>query len=337
MVNPAFSGTPSWNLEKFSGFRSDTREAIFQGVFDLKFIVIISVLVLCLFFPGGDPHVWPSSDGRAQKVMAGTGESRSTVSITAPDDVIEEGNRLVKEAGCRGCHRIEGYGALHAPSLDWKGNRYRQGWLEQYIRNPYRMRPFLDLMMPDYTSSRAHRPLSAEEIDIIATYLSLLATRESAVRDESAEPLEERPCYSCHSEIYMKTWTPYRRTKIPEDVIKTIDSKPSLLLCLSCHILGDLGRKMLKPSRLSGYRMAPDLIHSVKKNRIEWIINYTGKVEHKGKKTGMPYLSLPDLVLNNIRKVFGILRDRVRSKGSDRLEVQEERYFIKPGGSDVSK
>lgn len=315
----------------------DIRYALYQGVFDLKCFVIITVLILSLSFLGGGLHGLLSSDEGIRKVMAGTGEPRSTVSITAPDDLIAEGSRLVKEAGCRGCHRIEGYGALHAPSLDWKGNRYREGWIEQYIRNPYRMRPFLDLMMPDYTSSKAHRPLSAEEIDVIATYLRLLASRESAVRDELAEPLEESTCYSCHSEIYMKTRTPYWRTNIPEDVIKTIDSKPSLLLCLSCHILGDIGRKKLKPTKLSGYRMAPDLIHSVKKNRIGWIINYTRKVEHKGKKDGMPYLSLPELVLNNIRKVFEILKDRVRSKGSDRLEVQEERYFIQPGGSEVSK
>ncbi len=261
--------------------------------------------------------------------MAGGQESASTTSIAAPDAVINGGRRLVKEAKCRGCHVIEGYGALHAPSLDWKGNRYMEGWLEQYIMRPYRMRPFVDSMMPDYTSSRAHRPLSAEEIGIIASYLRLLATSEVAIREEPKESFEESSCHSCHSKAYMKMWTPYKRTKIPGDVVRTIDSKPSLIMCLSCHILGELGRKTLRPSRQSSYRMAPDLIHSVKKNRLEWIIDYTRMKEHLKRKTGMPYLSLPDLVLNNIRNVLRILKGRARSKGLDRLEIPEERYLMK--------
>ncbi len=128
----------------------------------------------------------------------------------------------------------------------------------------------------------------------------------------------------------MEVWTPYKRTKIPEDVVRTINSKPSLILCMSCHILGQLGRKTLRISRHSIYRMAPDLIHSVKKNRLEWIIDYTRKKEHLQRKNGMPYLPLPDLVLENIKNVFVLLKGRVRSKGSDRLEILEERYLMRP-------
>lgn len=300
-------------------------------------VIIIFIFYICLSLLGGNFPERLFSYGGIRSAISWAEEPQPSVPTQDPDATIKEGRRLIREAGCRGCHVIEGYGASHAPSLDWKGKRYTEGWLKQYISNPYRMRPYIDSLMPDYTSSMAHRPLSEGEIDVIVSYFRLLATSGITDRGESTEPDEDGTCYSCHSEAYMKMWAPYKRTKIPEDVVKTIDSKPSLILCLSCHILGELGRKTLKPSKISSFRMAFDLIHSVKKNRIEWIIDYTRKKEHLNRKSGMPYLSLPTQVLENIRNVLTILKGRIRSKGPDRLEVVEEHYSMNQGERDVSK
>jgi len=83
--------------------------------------------------------------------------------------------------------------------------------------------------------------------------------------------------------------------------------------------------------------MAPDLIHSVKKGNIEWMIQYTEKKENLYPMAKMPNLSLPDHVLKNVREVFTILQERVDSRGPDRLDIIEERYRMGRGGKNVTR
>lgn len=90
----------------------------------------------------------------------------------------ENGRLLVAYYNCRGCHRVEDTGgdiAKHLerksfapPSLDGEGARVQTSWLVEFLQHPKRLRPWLQLQMPDFG-------LSDTEAAALADYFAALA------------------------------------------------------------------------------------------------------------------------------------------------------------------
>jgi len=72
----------------------------------------------------------------------------------------EEGERLIKEYNCLGCHALDGGGGvarasfgnpgLHPPDLTGEGSKVQLAWLFQFLKKPEVLRPWLTMQMPDF-------------------------------------------------------------------------------------------------------------------------------------------------------------------------------------------
>jgi len=103
--------------------------------------------------------------------------------------VLEDGRKLVAFYNCRGCHRIEGEGGYIArylerqtfapPTLDGEGARVQTSWLVRFLLQPIRLRPWLEIQMPDYG-------LSLAEAEALARYFAAVSGVEP--RDEPIPP-----------------------------------------------------------------------------------------------------------------------------------------------------
>ena len=95
-----------------------------------------------------------------------------------PATGLENGRLLVAYYNCRGCHRIEEAGgdiAKHLerknfapPNLDGEGARAQTSWLVEFLQHPKRLRPWLQLQMPDFGFSET-------EAVALADYFAALA------------------------------------------------------------------------------------------------------------------------------------------------------------------
>jgi cytochrome c2 len=61
---------------------------------------------------------------------------------------VEEGNRLIGQYSCRGCHVIGGAGMHLGPSLDGVGDRLRPGYIQAFLLDPHTIIP--GTPMPDF-------------------------------------------------------------------------------------------------------------------------------------------------------------------------------------------
>jgi mono/diheme cytochrome c family protein len=124
---------------------------------------------------------------------------------------LENGRVLVAYYNCRGCHRLEASGgdiATHLerksfapPNLDGEGARVQTSWLVEFLQHPKRLRPWLQLQMPDFG-------FSAADAAALADYFAALAhvpARDESV-DVSSAPTVARgqrrfthfKCLQCH-------------------------------------------------------------------------------------------------------------------------------------------
>ncbi len=82
----------------------------------------------------------------------------------------KEGERLVKEIGCLGCHSIGDFGVNHfAPNLSGLGSKTTADWIYTWLKNPKHYNP--ETQMP-------HLRLSNEEAADITRYLLTLKNEE---------------------------------------------------------------------------------------------------------------------------------------------------------------
>lgn len=104
---------------------------------------------------------------------------------------LDDGRLVVAYYNCRGCHRIEDTGGAIAthlerrsfapPNLDGEGARVQNSWLIDFLRHPKRLRPWLQLQMPDFG-------FTASEASALAAYFAALAHVPAA-----DEPLRQSP------------------------------------------------------------------------------------------------------------------------------------------------
>lgn len=53
-----------------------------------------------------------------------------------PNPLFGQGQRLLRELGCKGCHIIDGEGGTVGPELDGVGSRHKADWLFNHFKNP---------------------------------------------------------------------------------------------------------------------------------------------------------------------------------------------------------
>ena len=112
---------------------------------------------------GGHGGAMPMSGGHMEKGGHGGGHGAPT--IKGLSKIQAKGFRLVSDLHCNACHYIgtelehgEGHGGGHggvAPDLTYLGDKFRPGWLYEFIRKPHTIRPWLNIRMPDFRLSES--------------------------------------------------------------------------------------------------------------------------------------------------------------------------------------
>ena len=85
------------------------------------------------------------------------------IGASAPPPADGSAVQLIESLGCRGCHRIQGYGGSLAGDLTGVGSRMTMTEITEFLST--HPRPDERQLMPSYAT------LSSEEIDTLSTYL----------------------------------------------------------------------------------------------------------------------------------------------------------------------
>ena len=96
--------------------------------------------------------------------------STAAPSAGSTQPIAQGGRPHVFNQMCVACHSVEGRGGSVGPALDGVGDRFDEEYLGRWIRNPSSVRP--GTAMPQL-------PLSDEQIDQLATYLSTLRAEQA--------------------------------------------------------------------------------------------------------------------------------------------------------------
>ncbi len=134
-----------------------------------------------------------------------TRRERPPRKVEAPE---EKGARLVRELGCPNCHTI---GDIRprpiAPPLERAGEKFRRGWLIEFLKIPRRIRPLGHLPL-SYSRMPEFR-LSQEEAEALAAYLLARRKEEDGQRISGASAAKEAAegfqlllrhgCRACHA------------------------------------------------------------------------------------------------------------------------------------------
>lgn len=109
--------------------------------------------------------------------------------------------KLVSEYACFGCHTMNGRGRLIATDLTIEASKTQRGWLENYFKIPYSIRPILTERMPNLY-------LNDEEIKTIVEYMEKMLIVDSLERNVTMDDskiekgkglfYEKFGCQSCH-------------------------------------------------------------------------------------------------------------------------------------------
>ena len=93
--------------------------------------------------------------------------------LTAQEQVAEKGRWLAMEKNCIGCHNIDGWGGeiqtviteegMAPPALLNEGEKVQSDWLFQFLKAPGKIRPWLNVRMPNFR-------LSDEEANTLVEY-----------------------------------------------------------------------------------------------------------------------------------------------------------------------
>jgi mono/diheme cytochrome c family protein len=173
--------------------------------------------------------------------------------------VVDRGEALVRQWGCRACHQIGGRGGnvggafaedQSPPSLDGIGQRFQAQWLERYLQYPEDqiMRPWLTARMPSYEMS------PQERLDLVEYFLAL--DDVSAVH--SSPPAGGRQDLLVGSLVF------------------------EILQCDRCHLNGG------EDGGLEVQRLAPSYGLASRRLRPQWVVDWLLEPRRFRPSTSMP-------------------------------------------------
>jgi len=251
------------------------------------------------------------------------------VSLDKMSEQLETGRQLVKAARCRGCHRIEGFGATHAPSLTWKRFKYEPGWLENFLQAPYRMRPAMtDLMMLKYTSPNARPSLTEVEVDAVAEYLTQIAWTKTPADRFRSEPWSDYDCFNCHQRLYRENPLTFKPTQVPESIRQRLKDSPTYQLCSSCHAFGEFRSPVAPRQKDRRFIFAPDHLLSMEKLDIDYFIDFIRDPDYLQPGADMPKLGLHETQLEKIRDLVRTVKKAIND---EEVIPQHNHYLMEPG------
>jgi mono/diheme cytochrome c family protein len=307
-----FAGIPekSWLLVDFQ-LRSLVVEAGFAGDADVTGVVPCEDYETCVEERRKRLAEKPEEEAPAAPAGEGEVSEGGAASLEAVEDRLLAGRQLVKAARCRSCHKIEGFGADHAPSLTWRRAKYQPEWLADFLSAPYRMRPAMtNLMMLDYTSPNAVPHLQPEEVEVLADYLQQLSWLKSPAGRFRLEPWPSYNCYECHSRLYRQNPLAYVPTPVPQPWRGDFSSGPALRSCTACHTFGDAGPP---PEAVQAFPLAPDLLLAVQKLRTDYLMAYVRDPDYVQPGSAMPKLALTEKQFEELGNVVERLRQAINA------------------------
>ena len=222
---------------------------------------------------------------------------------------VEQGQHLVRQMNCQGCHVIEGDGgavvervadwlerfegrdaadaaALAAsfspPNLLGEGRKVRTDWLFAFFHEPSAIRPWLSIRMPSYG-------MSAEERNGLIAYFTAL--------DEADYPFAEAVEPDLTQEELEAALTMF---------------SPQYFNCTTCHIQGD----RFPPGTPD--RWAPNFALAAERLRPEWIIDWLADPQSLMPGTRMPAfypLGAPGILDSDTDHQLEVLRDYLLTLG----------------------
>ena len=156
-------------------------------------------------------------------------------------EIVAEGEKLFRERGCKGCHKLNGVGGLLGKALDnigsqpfayfpmryVKGERTVYSWHRQHFADPRNMVP----------ESEMRAFLNDEESDFLTTYILTLKSedqkficiRQSRKEVMDGESLYKMYCIACHTTGKYSVYDEIFKRTIPAVMnpafLKTVDNK----------------------------------------------------------------------------------------------------------------
>jgi cytochrome c2 len=204
--------------------------------------------------------------------------------LSARDEALEAGRRLVRDYNCQGCHILEGKGgairvpiakgleargmseeeataaapSFSPPILEGEGDKVQPDWLFTFLKGPTPIRPWLDVRMPTFQLSDAEANALVHQF---------------AARDQRIFPFQTLP------------QTP---TKGPELQAALKMFGPDYFNCWNCHQQG--ARK--PPGPPEGW--APDLTLASRRLNADWIERWLSNPQKLMPGTKMPTFYDPE-------------------------------------------
>ncbi len=204
--------------------------------------------------------------------------------LSARDEAVEAGRRLVRDHNCQGCHVLDGRGGaireaiqlnlvaegkseeeaeasapgLAPPIIDGEGDKVQPDWLFTFLKGPTPIRPWLQVRMPTFG-------FSDEEADALVHHF--------AARDQRTFPFQTLP------------QAPPRGPEL-QAALKMFG--PDYFNCWNCHQQG--ARK--PPGPPEGW--APDLTLAYRRLNADWIARWIENPQKLMPGTRMPTFYDPE-------------------------------------------
>lgn len=211
--------------------------------------------------------------------------------LSARDQAVEKGRRMVRDHNCYGCHTVDGHeGGIRAyyqqdlglaPPILWGEGKKVQGyWLYEFLKSPTTIRPWLQVRMPTFG-------FTDEEATTLINYFQALDEVQTVYRPKDYHRPDQMLA-SSGRDIFEK------------------------LQCVKCHMVG----AQMPPGRALG-DLAPDLAMAKTRLNPDWIVEWLSDPSKLMPGTRMPTFfaegasPLPAVLDGNSEKQIRALRDHV--------------------------
>jgi cytochrome c2 len=135
--------------------------------------------------------------------------------LSAKEQRIEKGNKVMNKFNCQGCHRIDGdrgdilkmyANNLHnaPPGLANEGAKVRSAWLHHFLQNVHKIRPRLVIRMPTFNMTNEEINAITEGFQARSSVVTFEDNSKKIVwaegeRDAAKKLFNALACKSCHS------------------------------------------------------------------------------------------------------------------------------------------
>lgn len=216
--------------------------------------------------------------------------------LSAEEQFVERGQRVLRDKNCYGCHKVDGYGGIITknyeedlsagpPFLVEEGHRIKPNWLHSFLDNVKPIRPWLKIRMPSFHFTNEERNLVVNYFQVKGKQLAFDDERsymvwEDGERDAAIKLFKTIDCTICHTQGF-KTENPMApdlrlaANRLRASWIEKWISAPSAILPYTTM-----------PSFWDGQNPAPDILGGDKNKQIRALTKYIFELTHEhGKGT----------------------------------------------------